>query len=575
MIKRHFYNTRITPLIGAVAFTIFSSCQVDEQYSFEKIKNADTNVTLFENGLSLPLIGQTAKITTDSLIKLSGLDTTAFGDYLKVSPDGNYFLKYREEHDLDETISEIDFKNLIKLDEVTHTYTLCYDIKQDIAISGASARMNSINKAVINVDNQLDFTLLNTSDIPEMLEKIGSVTLKDTKAYLNIGFNNLPDIENSTYHIYLKAQLPDFISPSVLNIEGELDKQGHYSKTFILDGFDLSAYDLTQMRKNEENIDIQINLSGKITADNVILSVDDLNNKISGEATVTLTGPNRTVSIKEFDAYLNYSTDGLLRVPFFTLPQELKEYSLDLPEASLGLNISSNMAIPAEASLDFNKGMYTFPIAIPYSESSNELMTEKNSFDVDLNPLITSQIDTIDVRLDFNISPNRIAHFDMDASYSLKAEVGLELPLRLGENSSISYADTLSIEENADLLKDILKRTAVQLYGNVDNTLPFEATVKLELLSYDPQNDTYSVIPTEKPVETVLAQANSKHDFTISLKAAPEAQLQNLSHLRFSIQMGTNGSNLNKDDYILVSGIGITVPEGISLDFKELTENED
>ncbi len=575
MVKRIIYNTRITPLIGAVALFLIHSCQVDERYSSEKIENVDTNLTLFENGLSIPLIEETAKITADSLFNLSGLDTTAFGDYLKVSPDGNYYLEYNEEYDLNKAISELNIKNLIKFDEVTHTYDLSYDIKQDVTISGASTTAYGIDRAVINVDNQLNFTLLSASDIPEMVERIGSITLNETKAILDLKFSNLPNINNSTYRISIQVQLPDCVSPSVLDIEGELDKQGHFNKTFNIEGFDLSSYDLAQMRKDGKSIELQVQLSGKITADNVILSVDDLNNKISGSATITLTGPNKAISIKELDTYLNYCMDSLLRIPFFALTKELKDCTLDLPKADLNLSISSNMAIPADASLDFNKGMYTFPITIPYSEKFSEVITEKNSFEVDLNPLISSQTDTIDVRLSLNTDPDRIAHFETDATYDLKTEVNLELPLKLGDNSSITYSDTLNIEKNADILKEVLKRTSVQLYGNVENTLPFEVAVKLELLSYDPQGDTYTLIPTEKPVESVLAQANSKHNFTLSLKTATDAPLQKLSHLRFSVQMGSNGANLNKDNYISISGEGLTVPEGISLDFNELIENED
>lgn len=98
MIKRKQFAKVAGAICCVVAFTsALSGCKVDERYNFENIKNVSTDVTIFQNGISVPLVQSTAKISVDSLINLSGLDTTAFGDYLKVYDNGDYYLGYGNE----------------------------------------------------------------------------------------------------------------------------------------------------------------------------------------------------------------------------------------------------------------------------------------------------------------------------------------------------------------------------------------------------------------------------------------------------------------------------------------------
>lgn len=142
MIKRKQFAKVAGAICCVVAFTsALSGCKVDERYNFENIKNVNTDVTIFQNGISVPLVQSTAKISVDSLINLSGLDTTAFGDYLKVYDNGDYYLGYETNYSMKEALDELNLKNLVDISSVGYSTELTYDIGALDASNFATTRM--------------------------------------------------------------------------------------------------------------------------------------------------------------------------------------------------------------------------------------------------------------------------------------------------------------------------------------------------------------------------------------------------------------------------------------------------
>ena len=195
--------------------------------------------------------------------------------------------------------------------------------------------------------------------------------------------------------------------------------------------------------------------------------------------------------------------------------------------------------------------------------------TAHNSFEKDLNPLLQIQKDSISAQFDLKLSPEKVSKVDMFADYSLDLALAVEVPVQLGDEFSFTYADTVALGSSADILKEVLAMTSAQLFGQVESTLPFTVGVALELLAYDAENNTYTVLPTEE-IKTVLAKAGENNDFTLLLKTLEGSDLSALSHLRFSIELASNGQVLGKENYICISGLGITVPEGVSVNVSEL-----
>lgn len=114
--------------LSSLGLISLSGCQVDENYSFENIKNVNTDITLFENGISIPLVEKTARITVDSILRASGLDTTSFASYLKLAEDGSYYISYQQDLSFNEVIEELDLKNLVKVSGIDYSQSVSYDI---------------------------------------------------------------------------------------------------------------------------------------------------------------------------------------------------------------------------------------------------------------------------------------------------------------------------------------------------------------------------------------------------------------------------------------------------------------
>ncbi len=97
--------------------------------------------------------------------------------------------------------------------------------------------------------------------------------------------------------------------------------------------------------------------------------------------------------------------------------------------------------------------------------------------------------------------------------------------------------------------------------------MPFSVAAKVELLSLS--GGAYTVIPTAEPAETILVQPDGKNNFAVNVHTAPETDVEGLSHLRFCFTLGADGSQLMADDYILLEGLGVKAPEGVTLDISD------
>lgn len=114
-------------LLGA-GILLAQGCKVDDRYSLDNIKDVDTEVTVFENGLTIPLVQSTARITVDSVLRKAGVDDSSFGDYLKQEADGSYYLSYETLFSLKESIKELDLKSLVDVSAVDYSQSVSYEL---------------------------------------------------------------------------------------------------------------------------------------------------------------------------------------------------------------------------------------------------------------------------------------------------------------------------------------------------------------------------------------------------------------------------------------------------------------
>ena len=116
-------------IIPAAVLAFFvSACTFDELYNADNIMAVDKTVTLFEKGIAIPLVQSTSKLRVDSIVKLSGLDTTQFGEYLKTDSEGNYFISIEGQYSLDTLIESLKLSEMVKIDPVDFNQQFSYDL---------------------------------------------------------------------------------------------------------------------------------------------------------------------------------------------------------------------------------------------------------------------------------------------------------------------------------------------------------------------------------------------------------------------------------------------------------------
>lgn len=188
-------------------FALIQSCTVDNDYSMEELMNIDTHMSLFQNGISIPL-GSTDKIRLDSLLERSGIMDEEFGEYIKKAEDGSYYVSYSGSYDLSDKLSSLNINELGSLiptiDEtwsnmagiVGKDYSIDLDIKSlsEDAKLFKKSEMDAVAKYMgdgdFNVPESVamvyDFIpvdeIIKPFDLPEGISAIKSVELGENAA---------------------------------------------------------------------------------------------------------------------------------------------------------------------------------------------------------------------------------------------------------------------------------------------------------------------------------------------------------------------------------------------------------
>ena len=162
---------------------------------------------------------------------------------------------------------------------------------------------------------------------------------------------------------------------------------------------------------------------------------------------------------------------------------------------------------------------------------------------------------------------DRESHVNPNADYDMDIDLGIRIPVSFGDDCNVTYSRIVSIGSNSSIIARVLEKTPMQFFGTVGNSTPFRVSVKAELLSYG--GGAYTVIPTSEPIESIVAEPDGKNDFAVNIKVPSGTNLDGLSHVRLTLTLGANGSQLSETDYVLLEDLGFKAPEGVTVDVTE------
>ena len=124
-------------IVVAVATALLSGCGEDARYRIAGIDDISKDVTLFQNGIRIP-VGNTEKIQIDSLLNSLG---DGFGEYLRNEGDTLYSIVIDDSTNLEQAINDLDLKNIATLKGASFEETFTQNIgitSEDISIEGST-----------------------------------------------------------------------------------------------------------------------------------------------------------------------------------------------------------------------------------------------------------------------------------------------------------------------------------------------------------------------------------------------------------------------------------------------------
>lgn len=565
---------RALVLSGLSVTLLLPSCKLDETYSYDKIKNVDTEMTLFENGVSLPLIESTAQIRVDSLMKLGGLDTL---DFIEMDADGNYSIKLNGDFDLSEQIEALDLANVVKINALNHTEVLNFSLTDfdTSLIPPVSIGEITIPNLNYEINEELDFDIMDATDIPEMLVSVSEIAMDEVYITISLDINDLPGV--GQYKLDADVVFPEFIVPRNVSLKGiEIVEGETITRSILIEKLDLSGFDFAQMRAENKSLGGKISISAKASANNVVISdVNDLTGNKTANIRIQIADKQDRISINRIKAKVDYQIDTTINLAFMEFPEILKDAKLDLPDVNMTLVSSTNLALPLDCGASLaSKGAgaadaINIDFAIPYCTDPAEIKTMESSNTFSINSILSDMPDSISFNARILVDKTKDCIVVPSADYSLSLSYALSVPFVLGSETHIPYCDTIKIGDSktAEIIAEVLEENSIRLSGTVENDLPLSLSVKFEFLSYDGDADAFTLIPLKNEIGTELVKAGSSSDFELTI--GPEGDneaLKSLTHLRLLFEIESDGSQLSASKYVKVSNLALTLPEGLSFD---------
>lgn len=568
--------------LAALALLI-SGCKVDDAYTLDNLKDIDLNVALFQNGIQVRLADSTSVFRVDSLMKDTGLDTTGF---IKQNPDGTYRICYSDKIDLGSSITDLDLGSAVSVEAIDVSVPVSCIPDLDVpdgfdadALIALGQTEYTVPAITYEIDENIELGLIKVQDIPEMLVGIGEIVLDEVYANIEILFSDLPG-DNTQFDFNATANLPSFFSPSTVELNGTVYENQTFTRRIKIDKLDLSSKDLAQIRESGEDIKDYVVVKGNVSSQQVTIQLSELTNNAAGTVSVKISDDQGNFSIRSAQAKIDYKMDETFRSPFFTLPEELADATLDLPNASVDLTVKTNMSMPVGGYADLAAQGADSPIAtlnfeIPMSADPAKYEEKTTHNEVSLNKLLQEATDSIDFSAHLTTDKTKYCYIEPKADYGMEFDYEISLPLKFGTGTVINFADTISLGSDAKTIGSILRNSSIGVRANVKNTIPVSADITLGFLSHDEETDQYTEVPLNKQETIQLPAPGEPGLLQIVIGAEKDNEaLETITDMTISIRVHSTGEALKGEDYIVLTDLYIMLPNGVRFDGNILKDKD-
>ena len=189
----------------------------------------------------------------------------------------------------------------------------------------------------------------------------------------------------------------------------------------------------------------------------------------------------------------------------------------------------------------------------------------------------SDMIEKLDVNITAGTDPDQEILFEPQADYSLVVDYSAGVPVKFGKDFQITYRDT--IQGVPQELGQIMKYGSVGLGGVVENSLPFNVTMSVNLM--DSQEN---IIPMKDGtgqfmVRSCDASGNPrKTEFDLVAAIDPDVDASDVSAIEIEFRIDSKeaaGIPLSEDSFLRIESLFARIPEGITVDLGGILFPED
>jgi len=466
----------------------------------------------------------------------------------------------------------------------------------------------AVDQYVANIKDTIDFSGIKFDGLPDIIQSVDELSLKDVYLNLEVDASSVANVVNDVnMTLDFDIKLPELIkvenggSNNVLKIEGKLNEENKIVLAPVhviglnLDGVDFSA----------ETIDLgeqHIEISGNVKLENVSVDInaigkEDLVVSVNGSL---CTKGSEYIELGRVEAHVDYQLEPVSEtVSIASLVEGLGEkidFSLDFNRVHLDVDLATNLTLPValhELSLvPFHGGeagepMSMEPFALKYSDngevvhtklriSNKEEADDKHSdpeyehITLDILSLIKDMPDSLQLRLRAGTQDNAVLVLDPSFDYVLKADYALEMPLELGDDFRLEFADTL--KGLPPVLGEALSYGSVALAGEITNSFPIQLELEFQLLDVDG-----NIVPlAEGSGSQIIKGCNldgspNKTELNVLLGVAKGVEIPQLDALKMNFKATSAGISGIKfsDDCFIQAELRVDIPEGVSVNIKD------
>ena len=443
-----------------------------------------------------------------------------------------------------------------------------------------------IKAASISLDDKLSFDIdqkfdLTVKNIPEELVKINEILLDDVYVNMEAAFDGLP---NSTpFAVDLTITLPDFISPNVVPIKGNVVNGKLTATPVKLEKlYNIEPVKIKDAKTGEEYNGLKgsIEIKGGLSADGANIDVHQLKSDITASIKASIQNKDGKIALSKASGVFSYDIEQETSLELDTLPDALKgdNLCLDLGDPQLNLDISTNLGIPMSATLELipyvngsaveSNKVTLNNVQLPCSEDATKTSVKKYTIckaassapagrefiEANISNLLKQIPDKLTIKIIAGVDPNQTSVLEPSATYTLDIAYGINVPLSFGKDFSFTTDTELDLSGAAS----VIAMGDFGLKGKVLNDSPLNLSVQLDLLDPDGK-----VVPQSKSSSINIAGAKTS-DFEIFL--SPSDKSREIKSAKLTIKVSAipdvpvkESDCLQFLNLVAVSASGITV----------------